>query len=93
MRVSTRFIMSMLLFPLMVNMMRPLSCDGTWLATGWQCYQGAHLATLLLTIAFLLLSLPLGVFSTYLHEILRCGCEPHVVWLGVVLQPAQLWWT
>ena len=31
------------MIPLAVNILRPLDCTSTWLATGLTCWSGAHL--------------------------------------------------
>ena len=50
----------------MINLLRPLNCKGTWLATGWTCYTGAHLAVGLVGLATALLLLSVLVLSMLL---------------------------
>ena len=55
-----------LMLPLSVNMLRPLDCSTAWLATGLQCWRGAHLG---------LIAISFAIFAAFSLIVLSCACE------------------
>ena len=59
-----RIMTAELLVPSLVGVLRPLSCTNTWLATGWKCYTGGHLALVFITLITSAASVPIIVMCT-----------------------------
>lgn len=78
-----------LFIPLMGHLMAVFNCEGKWLQTGWECYQGSHLglvmATLVIVVMFTMFSL-IGapMCACVLTCICVCVCLSYV--LGMCLR-------
>jgi hypothetical protein len=59
-RHATRLSTSVLFVPLLTNLLRPFDCEGTWLDSGFTCFQSTHLA---LTLLGLLCAIGLTLFA------------------------------